>query len=129
MTGSAFAQELVGQPTPGALGFQPAATRIMERVNDFHNYLLWFIVPISIFVLGLLAVIYGVFNLQWYINELSAVFLIVALGCGLVSRMSATAMSETVQKGVALAAPGAFMVWPWLLQVHLWWVLQPPSRF
>lgn len=53
-TGSAFAQELVGQPTPGALGFQPAATRIMERVNDFHNYLLWFIVPISIFVLGLL---------------------------------------------------------------------------
>lgn len=53
-TGSAFAQELVGQPTPGALGFQPAATRIMERVNDFHNYLLWFIVPISIFVLALL---------------------------------------------------------------------------
>ena len=54
ITGSAFAQELVGQPTPGALGFQPAATRIMERVNDFHNYLLWFIVPISIFVLALL---------------------------------------------------------------------------
>ena len=54
ITGSAFAQELVGQPTPGAIGFQPAATRIMERVNDFHNYLLWFIVPISIFVLALL---------------------------------------------------------------------------
>ena len=54
MTGSAFAQELVGQPTPGALGFQPAATRIMERVNDFHNYLLWFIVPIPLFVLALL---------------------------------------------------------------------------
>ncbi|MEL7270995.1 MAG: TIGR00366 family protein [Bacteroidota bacterium] len=65
---------------------------------------------IAIFVLGLLAVIYGVFNLQWYINELSAVFLIVALCCGLVSRMSATMMSETVLKGVALAAPGAFMV-------------------
>ena len=54
MTGSAFAQELVGQPTPGALGFQPAATRIMERVNDFHNYLLWIIIPISLFVLALL---------------------------------------------------------------------------
>lgn len=54
MTGSAFAQELVGQPTPGAIGFQPAATRIMERVNDFHNYLLWFIVPITLFVLALL---------------------------------------------------------------------------
>ena len=36
MTGSAFAEELMGQPTPGALGFQPSATRIMERINDFH---------------------------------------------------------------------------------------------
>ncbi len=65
---------------------------------------------ISIFVLGLLAVLYGVFNLQWYINELSAVFLIVAFLSGLVSRISATDMSETVLKAVATAAPGAFMV-------------------
>ena len=54
MTGSAYAQELVGQPTPGALGFQPAATRIMERVNDFHNYLLIIITVITLFVLALL---------------------------------------------------------------------------
>ncbi|MEL6858102.1 MAG: cytochrome c oxidase subunit II [Pseudomonadota bacterium] len=54
MTGSAFAQELVGQPTPGALGFQPAATRIMERVTDFHNYLLIIITLITVFVLALL---------------------------------------------------------------------------
>src|SRR6056297_2741300 len=54
ITGSAFAQELVGQPTPGALGFQPAATRIMERVNDFHNYLLVIITLITLFVLALL---------------------------------------------------------------------------
>lgn len=54
MTGSAFAQELVGQPTPGALGFQPAATRIMERVNDFHNFLLVIITVITLFVLALL---------------------------------------------------------------------------
>jgi len=65
---------------------------------------------ISIFILGLLAILYGVFNLRWYINELSAVFLIIALLCGLVSRMSATNMSETVLKSVGLAAPGAFMV-------------------
>ncbi len=65
---------------------------------------------IGIFVLGLLTILYGVFNLGWYINELSAVFLIIALACGLASRMSATTMSETVLKSVALAAPGAFMV-------------------
>ncbi len=65
---------------------------------------------IAIFTTGLLVILYGVFNLHWYINELSAVFLMIALFCGLVSRMSATDMSETVLKAVGIAAPGAFMV-------------------
>lgn len=65
---------------------------------------------LGIFVLGLLAILYGVFNLNWHINELSAVFLMVALLSGLVSKMSATTMSETVLKAVGIAAPGAFMV-------------------
>ena len=65
---------------------------------------------IGIFGLGLLAILYGVFNLSWHINELSAVFLIIALLSGIASKMSATTMSETVLKSVALAAPGAFMV-------------------
>lgn len=54
IAGSAFAQELAGQPTPGALGFQPAATRIMERINDFHNYLLVIITITTLFVMALL---------------------------------------------------------------------------
>ncbi|MDT0539604.1 AbgT family transporter [Croceitalea sp. P059] len=65
---------------------------------------------IGIFIGGLMAILYGVFNLHWYINELSAVFLIIALLCGLVSKMNTTTMSETVLKAVALASPGAFMV-------------------
>jgi len=65
---------------------------------------------ISIFLLGLLVILYGVFNLNWYINELSAVFLMVAILCGIVSRMGATTMSETVLDAVSKAAPGAFMV-------------------
>ncbi len=80
---------------------KPPDTYSLSRQN-------WMV--ISIFALGLLAVLYGVFNLNWYINELSAVFLMVALLCGLASRMSANTMSETVLKAVALAAPGAFMV-------------------
>ena len=65
---------------------------------------------IGIFILGLIAILYGVFNLNWHINELSAIFLLIALLSGVVSRMSATTMSETVLKAVGLAAPGAFMV-------------------
>jgi cytochrome c oxidase subunit 2 len=41
-------------PRDGALGMQPAATRIAERIHHFHTFLLWIIIPITIFVLLLL---------------------------------------------------------------------------
>ena len=41
-------------PVDGAFGLQPAATRIMERLEGFHTFLLVIITAISIFVLGLL---------------------------------------------------------------------------
>ena len=51
LAGAAFA----GQPTPGAIGFQPAATRIAERQHWFHNQMLMPIITvITIFVLALL---------------------------------------------------------------------------
>lgn len=42
------------EPTDGALGMQPAATRIAERIHDFHAFLLVIIVTITLFVLALL---------------------------------------------------------------------------
>lgn len=41
-------------PVDGGLGLQPAATRIMERLTGFHNFLLVIITVISLFVLALL---------------------------------------------------------------------------
>ena len=41
-------------PVDGALGFQPAATRIAERVGEFHTVLLWIIVGITLVVSALL---------------------------------------------------------------------------
>ncbi len=80
--------------------------------KDLKNYTLNLrdIAVISIFSIGLIIILWGVFTRSWYINELSAVFLMIAIGCGIASRMSATKLSENVLKGVALAAPGAFMV-------------------
>ncbi len=46
---------LADQPTPWQMDLQPAATPIMEQIRWFENYTLWFVVPITIFVLGLLA--------------------------------------------------------------------------
>ncbi|NRB82268.1 MAG: YfcC family protein [Winogradskyella sp.] len=63
-----------------------------------------------VFTGALVMIIYGVFNFNWFINELSAIFLIVALACGVINRMSATAMSNALLNAVSMAAPGAFMV-------------------
>jgi cytochrome c oxidase subunit 2 len=46
--------EILGQPTPGAIDFQPPATPIMQEIRDFHAFLLPIIVAISVFVLALL---------------------------------------------------------------------------
>jgi len=42
------------QPEPWQMGFQPAATAIMAQIEWFEGYTLWFIVPITLLVLGLI---------------------------------------------------------------------------
>ncbi len=43
------------QPTPWQMTLQPAATSIMEDIRWFEQYTLWFIVPITLLVMALLA--------------------------------------------------------------------------
>ncbi|MCG8384655.1 MAG: hypothetical protein MJA30_03865, partial [Cytophagales bacterium] len=65
---------------------------------------------ILVFMMGLGVSLYGIFVYHWYINELSSIFLMVALASALISRMSATGISESVLEAIGKAAPGAFMV-------------------
>ncbi|MFW6413474.1 MAG: cytochrome c oxidase subunit II [Oceanicaulis sp.] len=41
-------------PIDGQLGFQPAATPVMENIDSFHALLVWIIAAITLFVLALL---------------------------------------------------------------------------
>jgi cytochrome c oxidase subunit 2 len=59
-TGAAFAG--IGQPTPWELGLQDAASPIMVDITGFHNFLLWIISGITLFVLVLLAIVALRFN-------------------------------------------------------------------
>jgi cytochrome c oxidase subunit 2 len=43
------------QPAPWEMTFQPAATDMMRQIAWFEHYTLWFIVPITLFVLALIA--------------------------------------------------------------------------
>lgn len=60
----AFAPALAGdgQPSPWQLGFQKAATPVMENIDWFHNLLLYIITAITIFVLILLVIVMVRFN-------------------------------------------------------------------
>lgn len=50
------------EPEPWKLGLQEAVTPTMERINSFHNMLLWVCFLISIFVLALLGYVVVKFN-------------------------------------------------------------------
>lgn len=63
-----------------------------------------------IFVGGMTIMLFGVFSYKWYIDEISAIFLMMSIAAGLVSGMSGRTMSETALNSVAVVAPGAFMV-------------------
>ena len=52
---AAFAEDLVGQPTPGGIGLQPAASPLKHSAHFFHDVILLpLITAICVFVLGLL---------------------------------------------------------------------------
>jgi cytochrome c oxidase subunit 2 len=51
-----------GQPSPWQMGFQQAATPVMENIIWFHDFLLYLIVAITLFVLALLLIVIVRFN-------------------------------------------------------------------
>ncbi|MFB9912439.1 cytochrome c oxidase subunit II [Rhizobium paknamense] len=48
---------LADQPAEWQIDLQPHATPVMEQVRWFNHYTLWFIVPITLFVLALLIIV------------------------------------------------------------------------
>jgi cytochrome c oxidase subunit II len=52
----------LGQPSPWQLGLQDAGTPVMENIIWFHNFLLWLITAVALFVLVLLVIVFVRFN-------------------------------------------------------------------
>ncbi|MFK8103747.1 MAG: YfcC family protein [Saprospiraceae bacterium] len=82
---------------------------LSKPIDDYeittNNYLVLFA-----FLGGLAIMLLGIFKYNWYLVEISAIFLMIAIVVGIVARMGSTHMSEIVLKSVAIVAPGAFMV-------------------
>jgi cytochrome c oxidase subunit II len=58
--GGAFAG--LGQPSPWQIGLQNSASPVMDNIVWFHDFLLWIITAITLFVLALLVVVIVRFN-------------------------------------------------------------------
>jgi cytochrome c oxidase subunit 2 len=62
MAGGGAALAGLGQPSPWQLGFQQSASPVMDNIASFHDFLLWVISAIALFVLVLLIVVMVRFN-------------------------------------------------------------------
>lgn len=62
VNGALAGQPVTGQPVDWQMGFQPAASPVMERMVDFHNLLLVIIFSVAAFVMVLLLIIIVRFN-------------------------------------------------------------------
>src|SRR5256886_15301027 len=62
LAASGAASAELGQPAPWEYRLQEAATPVMENIMWFHNFLLWLITIITLFVLGLLIAVVVKFN-------------------------------------------------------------------
>jgi cytochrome c oxidase subunit II len=60
--GAAFAEEVVGQPSPWELDLQPSASPVMDSIIRFHDGLVVIITVITLFVLALLITVVVKFN-------------------------------------------------------------------
>jgi cytochrome c oxidase subunit 2 len=62
LTAPVTALAAAGHPTAWGMGFQEAASPTMERIESFHNLLLYIIIAITLFVTGLLVLVAVRFN-------------------------------------------------------------------
>jgi len=65
---------------------------------------------LCVFLLGLGWMLYGVFVNNWYINEISTVFIFVAIVSGVIAKMSIDEMSEVMSKSFETCALAAILI-------------------
>lgn len=68
------------------------------------------IAVISIMVSALIALVVGVIKFGWYLSELTALFLIMAILCGIVGGLGLNGFAAELTKGMAGIASGALIV-------------------
>ena len=96
-------------PSPLSAGLDTSGFSLSKGIDKYsmtgNNWLV-----ALIFVGGMVAMLYGIFVHHWYLQEISAIFVMIAIAAGIAARLSAREISETTLDSIAVVAPGAFMV-------------------
>ncbi len=82
---------------------------LSKDIQKYHISKQDFII-LFIFLGGMSFMLYGIFTYQWYLNDISAVFIIISIASGIAARLKPFELGDTILKYVAISAPGAFMV-------------------
>ncbi len=90
-------------------GLNTEGFTLSKKLEDYSMSLNNWLVAL-VFLGGMTVMLYGIFNFGWYLKEISAMFIIMAIGSGIVARLTPKEISEATLKSVSLVAPGAFMV-------------------
>lgn len=88
------------------------ATHDLELGKPLNQYYMsgkdWTI--FAIFIIGLAVMLYGVFWLKWYINEIAGIFLAIAILAGLVSGLKPNQIVTKFTEGASAVVGGALLI-------------------
>ncbi len=77
-----------------------------QRKHDLHidnsakvDFTIYQKIVLIIFVLSLVLLVYGILEYQWYINEIAALFLGLGIISGIVGRLSASEITDSLKEG------------------------------
>ncbi|MCC5909577.1 MAG: putative basic amino acid antiporter YfcC [Clostridiaceae bacterium] len=75
--------------------------------HNFNSRHAW---VLGVFFIGILALIYGVIQYEWWINEISAIFLAIGLAAGIAGKLSASEIADSFIDGAKDLLSAALIV-------------------
>lgn len=105
-----YFKKIIKTPEAGlGKGLNTEGMQLSRKINEYGMTINNWIVLV-IFFSGLGIMLYGVFNFDWKLPQISSIFIMIAIIAAIAARMSGQVFSETTFKSISLVAPGAFMV-------------------
>ena len=89
---------------------EPDNTKAMTKSLDEYRLTRQNKLTLGVFILGLAAMLVGVFTQGWYINEIAGMFLLMAIVIGIVNGLSANEIVKQMMEGASKVTPGALVI-------------------